>query len=330
MNMKRIGQHLGMIATVALVAMPLLMMNATRVESAEVVERIVAKVNGQIITLTELNEELDVAMQQLGPAQTEEEQRRREEELPAMVLDTIIGNMLVLQVAEDRGLRVPTRFFEEWKQNLMTEMSITDEAEFERQVRLQGTSPDQLQERFEESLLLQEVRRMEVDSKVSVSEPEIEERYRNNLSDYTRPPRVRLREIVVRFDATNEVEQEQKARRLLQDINQGADFAEVARLHSESGSRDAGGDLGYFNEGELTEALSSAAFALGPGEVSEIIRLDTAFYIIRVEEKDEAATQVLDEVRNEVADSIFQEKLNEQMERFVKQLRERAKIEIKL
>ena len=322
------GRHLGIFASVALMAVS--GAQASSANAADTVERIVAKVNGQIITLTELQEEIDVAIQQMGPAQTEEEQRRRDEELPANVLESIISNMLVMQVAEDRGLRVPTRFFDEWKQNLMTEMKIEDDAEFARQVRLQGTTLEQLQERFEESLLLQEVRRMEVDSKVSVSEPEIEERYRNNIEDYTRPPRVRLREIVVRFDNTNEVEQGQKARRLLQDINQGADFAEVARMHSESGSRDAGGDLGYFNEGELTEALSEAAFALGPGEVSEIIRLDTAFYIIRVEERDEEVTQELDEVRNEVADAIFQEKMNVQMEKFVKQLRERAIIEIKL
>ena len=64
--------------------------------------------------------------------------------------------------------------------------------------------------------------------------------------------------------------------------------------------------------------------------MSEIIRLEKAFYIIRVEEKVEAKTRELDEVRNDVADAIFQEKMGEQMERFVKQLRERAIVEIKL
>ena len=325
MSMIVTRQHLGIIATAAL-----LVINGANTTSADTVERIVAKVNGQIVTLTELNEEVETALQQLGPLQSEEEQRRREEQLPRTILDTVIDNMLVLQVAEDRGLRVPSRFFEEWKQNLMGEMNIEDDAEFERQVKLQGGTIDGLKKRFEEGLLVQEVRRMEVDSKVSVSEPEIEERYRLNIADYTQPPRLRLREIVVRFDDTNEIDQGQKARRLLQDIRQGADFAEVARMHSESGSRDAGGDLGFFNEGELTAALEAAAFELDPGEVSEIIRLDTAFYIIRVEEKEEATTKPLVDVRNEVADGIFQEKMTKEMSRFVKQLRERAIIEIKL
>lgn len=298
--------------------------------SAEVVERIVAKVNGDIVTLTELEEQVEVALQQLGPASSPEEEEARRERVRREVLDSMINNMLVLQVAEDRGLRVPSRFFDEWKQNIMSEMNIGSEEELERQVALQGSTMEALRNRFEEGLLLQEIRRMEVDNKVSVSEPEIEERYRTNIADYTTPARVRLREIVVRFDETNEIEKGQKARRLLQDIRQGADFAEVARMHSESGSRSAGGDLGFFSEGELTEALAQAAFALEPGEVSEIIRLDTAFYIIRVEEKTEAEVKPLEEVRNEVGDAIFEEKMSEQMERFVRRLRERAKIEIKL
>ncbi len=297
---------------------------------AETVERIVAKVNGQIVTLTELDKEVKSAMEQLGPAPTPEENEARIAELQSQVLERIIDNMLVLQVAEDRGLRVPSRFFQEWKQNIMKEMDIQSDEELERQVQLQGGSMAELRKRFEDGLLLQEVRRMEVDSKVSVSEPEIEERYRQHINEYTDPAKVRLREIVVRFDETNEIDQGQKARRIRQDIEQGADFAEVARMHSESGSREAGGDLGFFNDGELTESLATVAFSLNPGEVSEIIRLEKAFYILRVEESVEATTKELNDVRNEVADAIFQEKMGEQMDRFVKQLRERAIVEVKL
>ena len=297
---------------------------------AETVERIVAKVNGQIITLTELDKEVQSAMEQLGPAPTPEENEARIAELKTQILDRIIDNMLVLQVAEDRGLSVPSRFFQEWKQNIMTEMKIQSEEELVRQVQLQGGSIADLRKRFEDGLLLQEVRRMEVESKVSVSEPEIEERYRLHINEYTDPAKVRLREIVVRFDETNELDQGKKARRIRQDIEQGADFAEVARMHSESGSREAGGDLGFFNDGDLTESLATVAFSLNPGEVSDTIRLDKAFYIIRVEENVEAVTNELSDVRNEVADAIFQEKMSEQMDRFVKQLRERAIVEVKL
>lgn len=310
--------------------LPIAILSASAVASADTVERIVAKVNGEIVTLTELEEQLESMLKQLGPANTPEEEDARKQELRVKILDTLIDNMLVLQVAEQRGLRVPSRFFDEWKKNIMEEMNIETDEELERQVLLQGGTMEALKKRFEDGLLLQEVRRMEVDSKVSVSEPEIEEAYRKDIEAYTEPARVRLREIVVRFDGTNEVDQGEKARRLHQDIRQGADFAEIARMHSESGSRDAGGDLGFFNEGELTEPLATEAFALSPGDVSEILRLESAFYILRVDEKDEAKVKELEDVRNEVADAIFNEKMSEQMEKFVKQLRERAIVEIKL
>ncbi len=297
---------------------------------ADTVERIVAKVNGEIVTLTELDERLETTLKQLGPAPSPEEEEARKQELRGKILDSLVDNMLVLQVAQERGLRVPSRFFDEWKQNIMTEMKIETEEELMRQVQLQGGTMEALRKQFEDGLLLQEVRRMEVDSKVAVSEPEIEEAYRKNLEAYTEPARVRLREIVVRFDGSTEIEQGEKARRLLQDIRQGADFAEIARMHSESASRDAGGDLGFFNDGELTEPLATTAFELGPGEVSEILRLESAFYILRIDEKEDAKVKALEEVRNEVADAIFNEKMTEQMDKFVKTLRERAIVEIKL
>jgi parvulin-like peptidyl-prolyl isomerase len=302
---------------------------ATQVASAETVERIVAKVNGQIITLTQLETEVQTTLERLGPALTPEEEQERRERVREDTLNRMVDNMLVLQVAEERGLRVPARFFEEWKKGVMEQMKLTSEEEFLRQVELQGTSVDVIRKQFEENLLLQEVRRSEVDSKVSVSEPEIGDRYREHIAEYTEPAKVRLREIVVKFDSTNEVDQGQKARRLLQEIRQGADFAEVARMHSESSSREAGGDLGFFEKGELTEALEKAAFALAPGEVSDVIRMESAFYVLRVEEKVEEKVKPIEEVRSQVADAIFQEKMNTQLERYIQQLRERAIIEIK-
>jgi parvulin-like peptidyl-prolyl isomerase len=300
------------------------------VASAEVVERIVAKVNGEIITLSELELEVQQAIERLGPAATPEEELKRRTELQKQILDRMIDNKLVIQVAEERGLKVPARYFDEWKKNVMDQMKITTEEDFLRQVELQGTTVDALKKQFEEGLLVQEVRRMEVDSKVSVSEPEIQERYRQHIADYTEPAKIRLREIVVKFDSATEVEEGQKIRQILQEIKQGADFAEMARMHSESSSRDAGGDLGFFNKGELTEALDSAAFALEPGQVSDVIRMESAFYLIKVEEKTEEKVKPIAEVRSEVADAIFQEKMSVQLERYVKQLRERAIVEVRL
>ena len=169
-----------------------------------------------------------------------------------------------------------------------------------------------------------------MDNKISVSEPEIEKYYQEHVTEYTEPAKVRIREIVVRFGADDEAQAAERMDRLRQDILQGADFAEVARQRSDSSSRDAGGDLGFFEEGELAEALNDAAFSLSPGEVSDVLRLGSAFYLIKVEEKTEQRTLPLDDVRKTIADAIFERRMREQSESYIAQLRDHAIIEIQL
>lgn len=294
----------------------------------EILERIVAKVNGEIITKTDLERELAQAVERLGPAATPEEQERRMAELRKQALDAMVEKLLVLQRAKEKGLRVPPRFFEEWKANIMKESRIESEEEFLRQVALQGITPDQLRKNFEEGVLVQEVRRMDIANKISVSEPEITKHYRENIAKYSTPAKVRLREIVFRFEPDAEAGARERAERVLQDIRQGADFAEMARRHSESASKESGGDLGYFNKGELDAPLEKVASELGPGEVSDLVRREKAFYILKVDEKTEEKSTPIEEVRNQIADEIFQNKVKAESQKYVEKLRAEAIIEI--
>ena len=297
---------------------------------AEVVERIVAKVNGQIITKTQLDKEYQMLIERLGPAPTPEEEQRRRTELRLEVLDSMIDTMLILQIAEERGLQVPPRYFQEWKDNIKKEMNLETEEDFLRAIEIQGLTEADLQANFERNLLTQEIRRMEVENKINIAQPEIEKYYREHIADYTEPSKVRIREVVVKFEAGGEAEAEQKARRLLQDIQQGADFAEVARRHSDASSKEAGGDLGFFEQRELAEPLAVVAFEMAPGDISDLIRMDASFRIIRVEEKTEENTMTLDSVYNDIGNALRDELLQEQTEKFLKSLREQAIVEVKI
>jgi len=294
------------------------------------VERIVAKVNGRIISKTQLDKEYQMLIERLGPAPTPEEEQRRRTELRLEVLDSMIDTMLILQIAEERGLRVPPRYFQEWKENIKKEMGIETEEDFLRALELQGLTEVDLQQNFERNLLTQEVRRMEVENKITVDQPEIEKYYREHITDYTEPSKVRIREVVVKFETGGEAEAEQRARRLQQDIQQGADFAEVARRHSDASSKEAGGDLGFFEQRELAEPLASVAFEMAPGDISDLIRMEASFRIIRVEEKTEEKTMTLDSVYNDIGNTLRDEMLQDQTEKFLKLLREQAIVEIRI
>lgn len=295
--------------------------------SAEIIERIVAKVNGEIITKTELDRAVQAALEPLGPAPSAEEEARREEEARKSVLNAMVDKLLVLQKAQEKGLRIPPRYFDEWKSRTMKELKIETEDEFLRQVKDQGMNVDDLKKQFEESVLVSEIRRMEVDNKVSVNEPDIAKYYREHVEKYTEAPKVRLREIVFLVGDAGEAEARARAERVLADIRQGADFADMARLHSDSASKESGGDLGFFKKGELDAPLEKVATSLAPGDISGVIPREKAFYLIKLDERTEEKTSPLDEVRSQIAEDLFQERVKAESEKYMKKLRAESIIE---
>ena len=293
---------------------------------AEVVDRVVALVNGDMITLSELQRQVVIQAERLGVPDDPEVQAT----FRRSVLEGMVDNTLILQVADQRGLRVPDRYFDEWKDATIEEMNLPDEAEFIRQVELQGSNIEELKKQFLEGVLIQEIRRQDIEERVQISEPEIEQRYRENVDEFIRPPQVRLRELVIHVSEAGEAEAQGRlaeARRL---IAAGTDFGEVAKVRSESGSAESGGDLGLFLVRELDESFRSVVEELETGAVSEPIRIGESLYLLKVDERTEESTTPLDDVRNQIAESLYSEKMAAEMENFVRNLREHSIVEIRL
>lgn len=293
---------------------------------AEVVDRIVALVNGDMITLSELERQVEIQQERLGIP----DDPTVLAEFRGQILEGMVDNALILQVAEQRGLRVPDRFFDEWKQATMEEMNLPDEDEFIRQVELQGTTMDELKQQFIEGVLIQEIRRQDIEERVRISEPEIEQRYRENVDDFSRPPEVRLRELVIHIGEAGEADARTRIGEARGLIEAGTEFAEVAKVRSESESSESGGVLGLFEVRELDESFRSVVDGLEPGQVSEPLRIGESLYLLRVDERTEGSTIPLDEVRNQIAESLYAEKMDTEMGNFVRNLRENAIVEIRL
>ncbi len=294
--------------------------------NAEVVDRVVALVNGDMITLSELERQVVIQAERLGVPDDPEVQAtfRRQ------VLEGIVDNTLILQVADQRGLRVPDRYFDEWKEATIKEMNLPDEAEFIRQVELQGSNIEELKKQFLEGVLIQEIRRQDIEERVQISEPEIEQRYRENVDEFIRPPQVRLRELVVHVTEAGEGEAQGRLAEAQRLIAAGTDFGEVAKVRSESGSAESGGDLGLFLVRELDESFRSVVDELETGAVSEPIRIGESLYLLKVDERTEESTIPLDDVRNQIAESLYSEKMAAEMDNFVRNLREHSIVEIRL
>jgi peptidyl-prolyl cis-trans isomerase D len=148
--------------------------------------------------------------------------------------------------------------------------------------------------------------------KVDVTDEAVQQYYTDHQTTYTKPEQVHARHILLKVppDTAPELKEQvrKKAEDILKKVRAGEDFATLAQTYSEDSSAAQGGDLGTFPRGKMVPAFEAAAFALPPGATSEIVETPFGFHIIKVESKEEARTQPLDEVRAQVIATLKQEK----------------------
>jgi peptidyl-prolyl cis-trans isomerase D len=138
---------------------------------------------------------------------------------------------------------------------------------------------------------------------------DVEKYYRDNQAQYTTPEQVRASHILLKTDGKDEAAVRAKAEALLKQVRGGANFAELAKKNSEDeGSAKNGGDLDYFGRGRMVKEFEDAAFALQPGQVSDLVKSPFGFHIIKVVDKKAGAVRTLAEARQEIADRLAYER----------------------
>jgi peptidyl-prolyl cis-trans isomerase D len=156
---------------------------------------------------------------------------------------------------------------------------------------------------------------------VSVTPQEIEARYRENISTYSTPEQVRASHILFKTEGKDEAAVRKQAESVLAQVEAGENFASLARQHSEDeASSESGGDLDYFGRGAMVPAFDDAAFAMEPGQTSDLVQTEYGFHIIRLVDKRAAATRPLDEVRAQLEDQIKFEKAQTEAQRLAEEI----------
>ena len=160
--------------------------------------------------------------------------------------------------------------------------------------------------------------------KVAVPPSDVQRYYNDNISMYQTPEQVRARHILLNTAGKDEAEVRKRAEEILAQIKGGADFAALAQKVSEDeGSKAQGGDLGLFGRGRMVPEFENAAFALEAGQVSDLVQSQFGFHIIKVEEKQAATTQTLDEVRPQIQQTLTMQLADQQIGDRATQLDER-------
>jgi peptidyl-prolyl cis-trans isomerase SurA len=299
------------------------------VDDDTVIDRVVAVVNNDAITLGELQEAIALFRQESrgrggGPS---DEQLQRE------FLGRIIDNRLQLQEAEREKIAVEEAEVEEELADRLKRLGSGSREEVEASLKAQGLTMEAVKKRVRESLRVAKVVRRKVSLRVSVTDAEIDTYFAENREKLEAGLTYHARHILVAPAGESDAAWEQAritAELLRSQLRDGADFATLAREHSRDASAKDGGDLGTLRRGELAQEIEARILALKPGEVSEPHRSSIGFHIFRLESQETLDGEALQRARQQVRDILYRQKYEARLAAWLKEIKERAIIEVRM
>jgi peptidyl-prolyl cis-trans isomerase SurA len=299
-----------------------------------VVEEIVARVNNQIITMSDyqkagagLQQEVQQDCQNCTQQQIASEVAERRKNL----LRDMIDQQLLIERAKDMDINVETdlikRLDEVRKQNNLATME-----DLEKAVEGQGLVWEDYRTQIRNSMLTQEVIRREVGGHLDIGSDEIKKYYDAHKQDYNRPEQVALAEIFLSTEGKSPEEiaaVHTRADDLHNRLVKGEDFTALAKRYSQGSTAEEGGALGEFERGQLAKQLEDAVFGLEKGQFTDVIQTKTGFEILKVVDHFQAGLQPLDKVEGEITNILYRQKMEPALRTYLAQLREESYVQVK-
>jgi peptidyl-prolyl cis-trans isomerase SurA len=296
-----------------------------------VADRVIAVVNNDAITLGELQETMiafrNESRQRGGPSDAD---------LAKELLPRMIDNRLQLQEAErDKVVVEDAEVNDELSERVKTTYGAKSMEEFERLIKEQGLTLESVKKRLRDSLRVQKVIRRKVALRVSVTDQEIAQYLEANRTRLETGLSYHAAHILVvpeegrSEDAAWEAARI-KAELLRTQLLEGADFATLARQHSKDASARDGGDLGTLKRGELSQEIETQILALEPGGISRPYRSPLGYHLFRLESKETLEGEGLARAKQQIRDILFREKYEARLATWLKELKQRAIIEVRM
>ena len=314
---------------------------------AQIIERVLVKVNGDIFTQTELEERQTAAIRarmgvDLKPetVNNSDELKKAVDEVTPQLLVDAIDELLLLQMGKEKGYHLSDEQFKAWLDNLRKEQNLTDDQKFQAALKQEGMTIDDLRKNVEKQFVVSNVQRDEVGSKLSITEEEARQYYLTHKDQFAEPARVTLREILIEVPTSSQGgqstisvakqdEAESQAAALRTRVLAGEDFAKVAAEASASPSKANGGLIGPINLAEVSVSLQELIAKMKPGEITAPIRTNRGVQILKLETIRPASTQPFESVRDLVADKVHDARQQTEVRRFLARMRGQALIEWK-
>jgi peptidyl-prolyl cis-trans isomerase SurA len=291
---------------------------------ADLIDRVVATIDGDPVTLYELKQfaAQDVRTRQLTGVDQ------------ATMLDALVTKRIIDKEAAAQGIVVSDEEVDRYIAGIRERNQITED-QLAAALSQQGVGLDEYRNQVREELQRAQLISREIRGKVNVTPEEVERYYEANLKDYETPPQIAVSHIVLLLppDAPPEKVDEvmKRAEEIHAQLDNGADFSELARKYSEDAAAAGGGKLGTFKHGELFQVLEDAVDKLEPGQYSKPVRSPIGVHIVRLDERSESAHKPLDSLADEIKERLYNAALEERYNRWLREdLRKRHHVEIQL
>jgi peptidyl-prolyl cis-trans isomerase SurA len=314
---------------------------------AQIIERVLVKVNGDIFTQTELEERQTAAIRQrmgvdFKPEMVNDnaELKKALEEVTPQILVAAIDRLLLLQMGKEKGYHLSDEQFKGWLDNLRKEQNLTDDQKFQAALKQEGMTIDDLRKNVEEEFMVSTVQREEVGSKLTITEEEARQYYLTHKQQFAEPASVTLREILIDVPTTTQGgqsaisvarqdEAEKQAAALRARLLAGEDFAKLAAEASASPSKANGGLIGPINLSEVSSSLQELIGKMKPGDITQPLRTNKGVQILKLETIKPAAIPPFESVRDLAADKVHEARQQTEIRKFMARVRSQALIEWK-
>jgi peptidyl-prolyl cis-trans isomerase SurA len=297
------------------------------------IDRIVARVNDDVITLSELQEEGLPLFERLRENYTGKELEYQVQRAEREFLDQLIMKRLQLQYASQIGITASENEINAALKDVLTRNNLTQEQLTELLTREALTLQD-YKDRLREQIILARLMNQAVRSRVSVDASEVETYYKAHQDEFNQPAQARVRHVFFRVEpgvARPQLEAVHgRATRVLQEARNGGDFADLARRYSEDATATNGGDLGFIRRGQALPEFEEVIFAMKAGDISEVIRTPNGLHIVKVDMFTKGSERPFPEIKAEIERRLLQEKIEKRFQDWTNELKDKAFIEITL
>lgn len=287
---------------------------------------IAAIAEGKIITLEELRREVEPVVPRLrAQARTEEEFAKSINQVSREILQNLIDRILIVQSAKKEGLLIPPSYIDQEYEEILSRDFGGDRSRMLSYLKTQGLTPRQFREDIYNRVVVNFMRQKNRKSQSEISPERILEFYIQNKVRFYQAESIRLRQIILTPQKGESIESlRETANRILQELDAGAGFSDLAIKYSDDAVGLEGGDWGWIKREDIRTELSTIAFDLEPGEYSQPVELDETIFILYCEDKRKEMIQPVTEVRDAIENVLAGQIARETQERWLQNLRKNS------